>query len=267
MKREHKTEMLKIVKASGFPFQIALSNYIDKTVGSHGWRVLFEENPWQNKETGTSGYIDLILINRPDTEMMIIECKRHKDAKWIFLPKSDKFQRTYARCWISSLDGEKKNFGWYDVTLDPYSPEANYCVNRGIDKDRPMLERIAAELVDATESIALEELELTMLNKKDYFRRIYWPVIITNAKLQVCIFNTDKDIKLEDGEILEAEFKEVPIVRFTKSLTTKLPKNVIPSSFKNAVKEKRRTVFVINASKIVEVLKEWNLKTGPWSNW
>jgi hypothetical protein len=268
MGSESRDKSISLVNTSGFPFQIAVLNYIERTKNSHGWRVFSSETPWQNPNTSSGGYVDLILIDRHETQLMIVECKRVRNARWIFLPTSDKFQRTYAKCWISYLEGQKEKLGWYDLTLDPSSPEANFCVIRGQDKDsKPMLERIASELVEATESIALEEMQLIKLNNISRFRRFYWPVIITTAQIEVCVFNPDTDIKIENGEVSDAEFNKVPLLRFTKSLSTRLSNNIIPKNFARASEEKKRTVFVMNVSKLVEILKEWDINSGPWGNW
>ncbi len=269
MKNASHEKLKKLVNTSGFPFQVAISNEIERTKNIHGWSVFSSENPWENPETGRSGYVDLILINQYDTQFMIIECKRVRDAKWVFLiPTMEKRQQTHGTFWISSLSHEKRHFGWYDLILNPASPEAEFCVIRGQNKDsKTMLERVTSELVEATESIALEELKFEKPGNLSGFLRIYCSVIITTAQIEICRFDPG-DVSIENGELSNAEFETVPLVRFRKSLTTTLPPNVTPSGLGEAVRAKQRTVFVINAPNLAEILKKWEFYgSGPWIHW
>src|SRR5208283_4505479 len=105
-----------------------------------------------------------------------------------------------------------------DITLDPTTPESQFCVVPGQDrKSRPMLERVASELIEATEALAYEDLNL---NTKHTFVRIYVNVIITTAELHVCSVDPST-ISIETGMIEDAKFKVVPFLRFRKSLYTK----------------------------------------------
>ena len=115
------TEKLqRLVNSSGFPFQISIQNEIEKHRNTHGWRVYSIEHPWKNTETGTQGYVDLVLLNQHDTQFLVLECKRVRDAKWVFLiPSKTSKPRTHAKTWISFLQNEKRHFGWFDLTLNP----------------------------------------------------------------------------------------------------------------------------------------------------
>ena len=220
------------------------------------------------KAPGNKG-VDLVLIDQHDTQFLVLECKRVRNAKWVFLtPSKESKHRTHAKTWISYLQNEKRHFGWHDLTLNPSSPEAGFCVIRGQDKDsKPMMERIASDLVDATESIALEEIKYEKPGILFEFLRICSSVIVTTAEIVVCRFDPS-DISIENGEISNAQFETVPLVRFRKSLTTELPSNLNPRNLAEAIKAKERTVFIVNASNFVSILTEWEIYgSGPWSNW
>jgi hypothetical protein len=148
------------------------------------------------------------------------------------------------------------------------SPEAGFCVIRGQDKDsKPMMERIASDLVDAAESIALEEIKYEKPGNLFEFLRICSPVIVTTAEIIVCKFDPS-EISIENGEISNAQFETVPLVRFRKSLTTELPSSLNPRNLAEAIKAKERTVFIVNASNFVSILNKWEIYgTGPWINW
>ena len=87
-----------------------------------------------------------------------------------------------------------KNEDLTPMFFDPYvfwSPECTFCVVPGQDKkSRPMLERIAAELIEATESLAYEDLHL-FNNKNDFVRtrRIYSHLAMRNIFLNMIFSN------------------------------------------------------------------------------
>jgi len=161
------------VNSSGFPLQIAIEHLVRSKTLSHCWKVRYKEHSWKNVDTHNSGFIDLILADDNGTSAMVIECKRVQDASWIFLLPSMKqanVERTHV--WVSRLDGqEARFFGWNDIAADPASPESEFCIVPGQDqKSRPMLERIASELIEATEGLARED---SYLNTEQDFIRMY----------------------------------------------------------------------------------------------
>ena len=262
---EKSTEKLQhLVNSSGFPLQLRIQHEIEKTKNMHGWEVCSIEHPWQNMEAGTQGYVDLVLLDRYGTQFLVLECKRVRDAKWVFLiPSNESKQRKHAKAWVSDIQNEKRRLGWFDLTLSPSSPEAGFCVIRGQDKDsKPMMERIASDLIDATESIALEAIRYEK-PEEPTFLKICSPVIVTTAEIVVCRFDPS-DISMENGEICNSQFETVPLVRFRKSLTTRLPSDLNPNNLADANRAKERTVFIVNASKFVNVLVEWEIESGPW---
>ena len=90
MADDAKEKLEKLVNSSGFPLQIALQHLIESKKSDHGWDVLSHEHPWANKEAGSEGFIDLILVNNSDRHIMVVECKRVRDTYWIFLVPSEK---------------------------------------------------------------------------------------------------------------------------------------------------------------------------------
>jgi hypothetical protein len=60
---EPQKEHLSIVNSSGFPFQIAVTQAIERNSRSL-WRVVFNEHPWRHPDTLQEGYIDLVLENK-----------------------------------------------------------------------------------------------------------------------------------------------------------------------------------------------------------
>ena len=146
----------KHVNNSGFPLQLAIANLV---ISTHNWNVLYEEHNWV--QDNNNGFIDLVIEDQYKTWLMNIECKRVRDSKWIFLRDTNATPtRRHAKLWVSSRrDGESLNhFGWADVPMDPDTAQSSYCVVPGQDsKARPMLERIASNVVISTEARALQE--------------------------------------------------------------------------------------------------------------
>jgi hypothetical protein len=91
------------------------------------------------------------------------------------------------------------------------------------------------------------------------FRR--YPVIITTAELYICKIDLS-DIGIESGEIKNPEFMPVPFVRFRKSLTTTPPRFAFKREIRfpeELAEARQRTIFVLNASHIKEVLGGWEI--------
>ena len=249
------------VNQSGFPLQIGLTALIQNTTNEHGWKVSFVEHSWKSELDNDSGFIDIVIENKYSTSFMLIECKRVLDSSWIFLvPKSKANPRRHAKAWVNSFAGNCfKHFCWADLSLDPVSYESEYCVVPGQDpKSKPMLERVAADVVSATEALALEQKDYQAQLKDPL--RMYFSVIVTTAKLQVCAFESEK-VSLVDGKVADAEFTEVPFVRFRKQLSTR-PASVqlnFVDDFNGFVRAKEHTVFVVNAESLPNFLAEFEV--------
>jgi len=250
-----------IVNKSGFPLQIGLAHQINARLDIHGWRVLYKERPWKNNDTNAGGFIDLVLVDKYGTSVMVVECKKVQNSNWIFLlPDRRQSARRHLRAWVSRYDnGVTFHFGWADITADYPTPESEFCVVFGQDnKSRPMLERVAAEVIEASEALAREEYHF-LVNKLDYIR-IYINVIVTTAELNICKFNPEK-ISIDTGKINETEFKTVPYLRFRKSLSTKTVeelnlKEITPQSL---IAARENTVFIVNSKHIDDFLRKFEI--------
>lgn len=241
---------------SGFPLQIAAAAAINK---SHHWRVLVEEHPWRSAG-GAEGFIDIIAANRksqPHFEVLVIECKRVRQAGWVFLvPKLPPSDRRHAVIWGSHLvDATWRVCGWEDWACDPPSPRSEYCAIPGQEQGRKnLLERSTSELIESVEALATQEKVLQERKQsKGGFARIYIPVLVTTAKLLVSYFDPES-IALAEGTLSkDTPTKEVPFVRFHKGLGAYKEQ---PSA--NTIEEihslSQRTVFVVNAESLTTFL-------------
>lgn len=249
------------VNSSGFPLQIAIENHVNDTFGEHGWRTRYTEHSWSNASTGESGFIDLVLANQHGTQFLVVECKRVKDTSWIFLvPEKSKKTRRHAKSFVMNKDGtDLKRFDWIDLTLDPSTPQSQYCVIPGTDnRSQSLIERASAELVSATEALAIEDKSLSLNDRYDL--KIYFNVIVTTAKIKVCRFDPST-ISLEEGKVEEAEFDEVPFVRFRKQLNPvyELPEVYAVAGNIDIARAKENTIFVVNSAHISTFLKEFEI--------
>jgi hypothetical protein len=84
-------ETLKQLNRSWFPFQLRIEHEIQSTRTQHNWEVATREHPWQNPESVSSGFIDLVL-HRDDFlgDRLFIECDRIKgddcrQLQWLFM--------------------------------------------------------------------------------------------------------------------------------------------------------------------------------------
>jgi len=149
----------RLLNASGFPFQLAIEDAVRSIGTESAWHVTAREHPW--KTSNSSGYIDLVLSN--ETTHLVIECKRFRDAAWMFLmPDATQMSRSHARvCWTDTVPNQKPLAGWSDVQVHPDSPESEFCAIRGQgEKDTPLLERLASSVAEAVDGLSADFLEL-----------------------------------------------------------------------------------------------------------
>lgn len=250
-----------LVNQSGFPLQIAVANAVDQSTNRHGWNVTYTEHAWRDAETGEDGFIDIVLQHRYTDCTLVVECKRVLEASWIFLvPGSRAPNRRHVKAWVTQYSGgTQRRFYWSDITLDPATPQAEYCVVPGQDsKSKPMIERIGADLVSATLALAKEEQPLLARNKDS--RRIYFSMLITTARLRVCTFDPSS-VALHDGKIPSGSFQEVPFVRFRKQLSTRplTEAEVTKASTSSLANAKEHTVFIVQAESLTDFLNEFEL--------
>lgn len=249
-----------IINSSGFPLQIGLAHQIQKAwPQGRGWRAILTEHPWKHPDSSEEGFIDLVIEDQNRTQVMTVECKRVRDTEWFFLvPQENPNPRRVFNAWFTFLQGgQGKRFGWQGHTSDPASYKAEFCVVHGQDaKSRPMLERVAAQLVESTEALAFEEFAIHKADRE--FLRIYTNVIVTTALLKVCKFDPDI-IDITTGEIAAANFETVPWVRLHKTLTPRSALFESDRTISETSNKNERTVFVVNSEHFIKFLTGWDL--------
>jgi hypothetical protein len=122
-----------------------------------------------------------------------------------------------------------------------------------------MLERVASNLVEATEAFAMEEHSLGI--PRTGCLRAYSPVIVTTAKLKICRFDPDK-IDITTGLMTESDSENISVIRFRKTLTARHERTSM-THIAGVDREKERTVFVVNSSCFVDFLKKWDTWYSP----
>jgi hypothetical protein len=264
-------KLLKLVNSSGFLFQLRVAQEIANSQSQRPWTVMAQEHPWSDASTGHEGFIDLVIGK--GIARMVIECKRTRDADWVFLVPADSENsaETRVRCmWIdapqnASLKPQLKS-GWHNFFARPESFTSEFCIVRGTGEgQRPMLENLCRQLLDSAESLAREELSL-IVGKEKSIKRYYVPAIVTNARLFVCHFDIDS-VSIKDGEILNGNFEPVPYIRFGKSLATKLLGTNV-DTLEAANLNRHRTVLVVQALHLLPFLEQWqrgDMENDPWT--
>lgn len=249
------------VNRSGFPLQIAAENEIRRVGTGAGWEVLYSEHGWSSLMDGSSGFIDLVVRHKHDNCVLVIECKRVLDTAWTFLCPSEKqMRRRQCKSWVTSNRADKVGaFGWYNVAIDPPSPESEFCAVRGEAKnDRPMLERIASEVVLATEALAFEQKD--RLPEEFGSTKMYFNVILTTAQLEVCQFDVS-EISLANGKVPDnSKISDVQFVRFRKQLSI-VQQGMQPKidDAKTLTDAKENTVLIVNARHLGQFLTEFEV--------
>lgn len=246
------SELLKLTRSSGFPFQMAIIDAITRSRAEHHWSVASSEHPWQHCQD--SGFADAVLVNNhlPNCRA-IIECKR-RQGTLLFLTRSAEHQKRVRLHWGYKRDNRAQAYGWHDVQCLPGSSEAEYCVVSGDGDKRTMLESLAGKLLLATQAIA--EFELCSLGSKPKGAAVFHvPILVTSAELTVATFDPG-EVPLDTGIVENASFSSVPYVRFRKSLG---PLNTTADiwSLAKARESSDRTVLVVSATYLIELLKSY----------
>ena len=253
------------VNRSGYPLQIALAHKVGSRKGVHGWRVLYKEHAWRNRADEMAGFIDLVFEHEEMQIVLVVECKRVKDGDWTFLPEDGDAQlRSFARGFRVKRDApiDKAFSAWADQPLDPRCPQTAFCVMPKDARD-PTVDGLAAELVSATEALAEEETNAYLTKRGGAFRRLYFPVIVTTARLWVCSFDP-AHIALDVGAIPPASLREsFHSVRYTKQLSTRTER--IPpglpygSEAARLASAKSRTAFIVVADQLDRFLCDFSV--------
>lgn len=264
-------ELAKLVNRSGFLFQLAAEEFVRRGALAHGWDVVAREYPWSTADHGRSGFIDFIA--EKDLLRCVFECKRTQGGEWIFLvPEESVGQTLHLRTlWSAVGKTGQSGWGWDDLGFNPASLCAEFCIVRGAsDEDRPMLERIAGDLVRASESLATEELGMVQREPGVWG---YVPVLLTNATLYACRVDPSK-VNLQKGTLPDsATFEEVPFIRFRKSLPTQMEH--APETYESIRKglfKKERSAFVVGVPHLDDFLGNLRLTSRsvtsapfPWA--
>jgi hypothetical protein len=250
------TDLSRVVNASGFALQIAIEEAVECSSTEHNFEIEAHEHPWKTDED--AGFIDLI-VGRSNIRI-VCECKRSRDAVWVFLREREREPVDRARLlWLKREAGDVLS-GWHDFQLTTSAHESSFCVVRGHgENDVPLLERIARKLVLSVEALASEETELL---DEDDDTRIYIPVILTTAQLWVCRYSPST-IDLRTGLIGDEEkYENVEAVCFRKALTTtavtqRTADEMAFRAFRRLSLEQERTVLIINAASFIKTLRAW----------
>lgn len=276
-------ETLKHIWKSGFPFQLRVEDEVRSTHSTHGWSIATREHPWTNAETESSGFIDLVLQHDQFvTYRMVIECKRVKaddkrQLQWVFLvPEKEKQETQLASClevggtttFSTSIGGPnsgKEKWDhvqlWENVNIVPKSFESSICVLPSDDSKRqPILESLASAVIDSVEGLGQEEIHIHQSGSHvSSLLAFLFPVIVTNAEISICSFDP-RNVNIVDGTLdpSAAAITTVPFIRFRKSLAMTFPKGTF-SNLKEANEARELTVFVVNASALPSLLKDWNM--------
>jgi hypothetical protein len=287
-------QTVKQLSLSGFPFQLRVEREVLMSESNHGWRIINREHAWSSRDQ--AGFIDLVLQHSQlSTVRLLVECKRQRAGvsevpHWLFLvPDGQQTQTDLVRCLSMEASGVQKGDGegtpstpprgltlfasditsvmariWDDVRVTPISFQSEFCVmfNDSSRGRQPMLETICAELLNSIDGLADEEIRIMGAPGADRMvRAFYFPVVVTNAELKVCQFNTES-ISLADGVIPveNCQIDTVPFIRFRKSMAVPQTADLPPSSLEMANRERERTVFIVNASRLSEFLCNWSVK-------
>lgn len=251
-----------IANASGFPLQIGVDNIVNK---SSRWTVLLEEHPWRSDGSGLEGFIDIVAINRlSELETMVIECKRVRQAAWVFLvPTVSPSLRSRATVFGSQLaDSKWRHYGWEDWQAEPRTYQSEYCAIPGQEQGRKnLIERTAYELASSVEALANQERLMQQQMGAKSFSRVYIPVIVTTAQLFVASFEPT-DVSLADGCLpKDLHCSEVPFIRYRKSLAFGAESESRSSnSIQELHAETERTIFVVNALKLQDFLDQYEFQ-------
>jgi hypothetical protein len=249
----------RVVNSSGFPLQIGIADFVKRTEPNHYCKVLYTEHSWHDPVADQGGFIDLVIEGVESKCIFVVECKRVLDTSWIFLnTKPVTSTRRHAKLWVTEKgnhSGPLSLFGWADATLEPRTPESTFCVVDGQDeRSRPMLERVASELISATENFARED--SIRVNAKSRGIHFYASVLVTTAKLALAQF-TASEVSLKDGKVDVANAQEVPFLRFRKQLSfarSDAELDAYRTDLDRIDYAKERTVFIVHAEALSDFL-------------
>lgn len=279
MRMDHQDETLKQINKSGFPFQLRIQQEIRASHSEHGWELASREHPWRDPNSESSGFIDLTLHHTKYLDdRLVIECKRvrtddSRQLQWIFLLPDEGWRPTSQASCFEVGGGFKQLVGttkwierrlWGNVRVSPDSLESEFCILSTDDSKRqPILEALCGDVLESVEGLAQEEVRIEQSQSSDGFLRFIFPVIVTNASLTACHFNSG-DVEITDGTLNAKAIKlnRVPFIRFRKSLATQFPDGKFVA-LKDAHRARERSVYIVNAEGLLEFLKGWAVQGAP----
>jgi hypothetical protein len=257
----------RVVDSSGFPLQMGVAANVKRTEPKHRCTVLYTEHAWHDPASKEGGFIDLVIEGVESKCVFVVECQRVLAASWIFLnTKSVKAMHHHAKLWVNkagAYPGSPGDFGWHDVPLEPSTPESSFCVVDGNDeRSRTTFDRIATELVAATECFAHED--AVRMSAKSGGRHCYISVLVTTAKIALAQFSAAA-VSLKDGKVEVTNAHDLPFIRFRKQLSAARSAaerdayRADPDKI-DAIKE--RTVFVVHVEALADFLTAFELDTA-----
>jgi hypothetical protein len=265
--------LAKAVNDSGFPLQLGVQRI---ATSNRRWRTELSEHAWLDPHTGDEKFIDLVVRNEQDNLIgpmrIVIESKRTANTDWIFLRErepegthDDNRISTIVRVLTRSRTQARTFNEWMNVQFIPGTPEVSFCVIRQGEKPRrDLLETIAAELVRATDALCAHEDAIHARqraspdNRYPPLHRVYVPMIVTTARLFVCDTPYDA-VDLQTGRVGPSQIKPVHAVRFKKSFGSIAPERSKASDIRSFAEEGERTVIVVQATYLSELLEMWDL--------
>ncbi len=248
----------KDVNKSGFPFQLKVADQINSAKPKHPWSVESSEHSWVDPESGSRGFIDLVLAHETSNGLkLIVECKRPLGGRWIFLVDRKATPQSMIKSFWASGDSPPKS-GWDDLPFQPVSLEASDCIIAGQDERSPLLERLADGLLQSINGVSDQEQKIFERYRRCSLR-IYIPVIVTAAELFVCYVDPTSEISIDGVLAKSVTFESVDHIRFRKSLASKLNYREISHTLRGENLQKARSVWIFNANNLVESLRQLDL--------
>ncbi|MCC6454457.1 MAG: hypothetical protein IT328_05900 [Caldilineaceae bacterium] len=258
--------LIGVVNSQGYLLQQAVEHIVRTGNGTqiNQWNVVSSEHYWENTDREQSGYIDLLIRYASDGIMGVVECKRYaEETPWIFLcpddePADVRYSSLY---WAHKTRQFGNKMGFYEFVYCPTSRAAKFCIVRGQAKEKPMLERIAGELLYSVEALAKQYSSLPNIPSGS---SIFVPIIVTTAQLYICKYD-QQNIEPESGTLNldHAQFEKVPFIRFHKVFTnTDVDLNSI-EQFSEIEKRQSQTVMVVQINSLSEFLSSRHNLTSP----
>lgn len=238
------TPLVKAVDRSGFPFQLAVERDLRSLGQRHGWHVIATEVPLGN----TFAYIVL----RRENCLAAVECKRVDGERWQFLVPTGA-SNNVVRCRVEwhnprapspIIQVPHSHFKVFcaECTMCEGSYEAGICVLPKTKADHS-LEALSRGLLSTTNELA----DLDGL-KYDGVPTYVIPVVVTNAELSVCEYDTTS-LDIAAGRLGKVSFRPVDFLRFRKTLVHGPSNDYMwrePVSLEAWTSDRERTVFVVS---------------------